>query len=73
MTKQEIEIVLKRVEKCLPENPYPKDLFPMTTEDYAKAIPEPNMRTAVSGCIGRWMFDLNKRVFLENIQHEFED
>jgi hypothetical protein len=41
-----------------PENPYPESVFPMTLEEYEKAIPDENLRTAISGCLGRVFFDL---------------
>ena len=41
-----------------PENPYPADLFPMTVEEYVAAIPDKKLRTAISGCIGRWAWDV---------------
>ena len=41
-----------------PENPYPKDIFPMTTTEYVEAVPDDNMRTAISGCIGRYVWNV---------------
>ena len=71
--QQEIADILKRIETCLPENPYPEQFFPMTTEDYVKAIPDNKLRTAVSGCIARWQFDVAKRMILKAIKDELED
>ncbi len=56
-----------------PRNPYPADIFPMTTEDYAEAIPDPKLRTAVSGCIARWQFDIASVTILENLLIALED
>jgi hypothetical protein len=37
-----------------PENPYPEDIFPMTIDEYVAAIPDPHLRTAISGCLARF-------------------
>ncbi len=37
-----------------PWEPYPEDIFPMTIEEYIKAIPDPNLRGAITGCIARF-------------------
>ncbi len=39
-------------------NPYPESVFPMTTKDYVKAIPDEHKRTAISGYCGRLFWDL---------------
>lgn len=36
-----------------PKNPYPEDVFPMKREEYPQVVPDPHMRTALSGCLGR--------------------
>lgn len=41
-----------------PQNPYPTDVFPMTVDDYVKAVPDENERTALSGCLGRLFWDI---------------
>lgn len=41
-----------------PECPYPKTIFPMTEEDYVEAVPDPKLRTALSGCLGRHFWNL---------------
>ena len=65
--------ILKRIEDCFPENPYPESIFPMTEDEYIKFIPDPHNRTAVSGCVGRFVFEATKRRFLEAIKNEFEE
>lgn len=32
-------------------NPYPKTMFLMTIEEYVKAIPDPKLRTSISGLL----------------------
>ena len=55
-----------------PENPYPVDIFPATVADYINAIPDPNLRSAISGCLGRliWGFasDTIWNAVLEHIE-----
>ena len=41
-----------------PKNPYPEDIFSMTIEGYKKAIPDPELRTSVSGFLGRMFWEL---------------
>jgi hypothetical protein len=65
--------IIKRIKSVMPENPYPEIIFPMTTKDYAKAIPDPMTRTAISGCIGRWAFDMTKKYILDKLIEEFEN
>ena len=36
-----------------PQCPYPEDVFPMTTEEYAAAVPDEKLRTAISGFLCR--------------------
>ena len=40
-----------------PENPYPANVFPLTMEAYADLI-DAETRTAVSGCLGRFFWDI---------------
>ena len=41
-----------------PQNPYPQDIFTMTREEYVKAVPDPALRTAISGCLGRLFWEI---------------
>ena len=41
-----------------PENPYPESVFPMTTDEYCEAVPDGDLRTAISGCLGRVFWDV---------------
>lgn len=36
-----------------PKNPYPKSIFPMTSKEYVAAIPDEDLRTAISGLLSR--------------------
>jgi len=41
-----------------PQNPYPTDIFPMERSEYPKIVPDPNVRGALSGCLGRVFWDI---------------
>ena len=41
-----------------PDNPYPVDVFPMSDEQYPKIVPDPIVRTALSGCMGRLFWNI---------------
>ena len=41
-----------------PTNPYPEDVFPMTTEQFVELIPDENQRAAISGCLGRMFWNI---------------
>jgi len=41
-----------------PECPWPKEVWPMTQEEYKKAIPDPHLRTAISGFLMRLGWEL---------------
>lgn len=47
-----------------PENPYPESIFPMTPEQYSKAIPDEKLRTAISGHLARFGWNVARRQFL---------
>ena len=41
-----------------PRNPYPGSIFPMTPDEYCDAVPDDDLRTAISGCLGRTFWDI---------------
>ena len=41
-----------------PSCPWPEDVWTMTKEEYAKAIPDPKLRTAISGFVMRLGWEL---------------
>ena len=45
--------VLLDDDQTLPGNPYPEDVFTMNNERYVKAVPDPALRTAISGFLMR--------------------
>lgn len=62
-----------------PENPYFRSAFPMTTREYTTALPDHLLRTAISGCVGRWVFQATRRRFMaawrerqNELEHQIE-
>ena len=41
-----------------PKNPYPVSVFPMPEERYPEIVPDPKLRTALSGMLGRRFWDV---------------
>jgi len=41
-----------------PSNPYPESIFPMPREKYAEIVPDPRIRTALSGMLGREFWNI---------------
>ena len=41
-----------------PKNPYPESIFPMNVDEYVAAIPDAQLRTDISGSLGRYFWDL---------------
>ena len=48
-----------------PECPYPESVFPMTEAEYVLAIPDPKLRTAISGFAGRIFWNLASEAIWE--------
>lgn len=44
--------------KWFPSCPWPKDIWTMTKEEYVKAVPDHNLRTAISGFLMRLGWEL---------------
>lgn len=41
-----------------PENPYPESIFTMTINDYVRIISDKDIRSAISGCLGRFFWEI---------------
>ena len=41
-----------------PQNPYPESVFPTTIEEYVEFIPDTHNRSAISGCLGRYFWNI---------------
>jgi hypothetical protein len=69
--EDELVNMLARIESCWPDNPYPEKIFPMDMDRYVKAVSDPVLRTAISGCIGRWVWDVASAAIGKAIGNEF--
>lgn len=56
-----------------PENPYPEHIFPMTIEEYIKAIPDDKLRGAISGCLARWAWGVASDMIFRAWKDSLED
>lgn len=56
-----------------PECPYPVDIFPMDLERYPEIVPDPDVRTALSGVLGRFFWELAERQIWERYQESLLD
>lgn len=50
-----------------PKNPYPESVFPMATERYLEIVPDPELRTALSGMLGRQFWDIASEAIWEKM------
>jgi len=50
-----------------PQNPYPKDIFVMPQEKYEEIVPDPDLRTGLSGMLGRIFWDIAETSIWERI------
>ena len=55
-----------------PENPYPEDVFTMNLNQYVEAIPDPHLRSAISGCLARWAWGVASDMIWKAWQQEQE-
>uniref|UniRef100_A0A6M3LR61 Uncharacterized protein n=1 Tax=viral metagenome TaxID=1070528 RepID=A0A6M3LR61_9ZZZZ len=56
-----------------PENPYPESIFPMTDKEYLEAVPNPNLRTAISGFLYRAGWLVATKQISEALRNYLED
>ena len=56
-----------------PKNPYPESFFPMTVDEYVQKISDRQLRTAVSGCVARWQFEVASDLIQERLYQHLWD
>lgn len=56
-----------------PECPYPADIFTMTAEHYTAALPDGNVRSGVSGYLGRLFWQIAERNMAQALGERVED
>ena len=55
-----------------PECPWPADIWPMTREEYVKAVPDGRLRTAISGLLMRMGWEIASDDIHEAMEEECE-
>lgn len=56
-----------------PKNPYPESIFPMTTDEYVKSVPDEHLRSAISGCLARWAWGVASDMIWDRFKEHLED
>lgn len=57
-----------------PECPYPEDIFPMARERYVEIVSDPEVRTALSGMLGRLFWQIaDDMIWQAYQQHVYPD
>jgi len=56
-----------------PENPYPEDIFPMDRSRYPEIVIDPEIRTALSGMLGRIFWEIASESIWEAYKNSLED
>lgn len=56
-----------------PETPYPESVFPMTNDEYVKAIPDEMLRTRISGFLYREGWKVADRMIFERWSEDAGD
>ena len=57
----------------LPVCPWPKSIWKMTEDEYVKAVPDPKVRTAISGFLMRSGWEIYRMQLLEALTADKED
>ena len=56
-----------------PKNPYPESIFPMAREEYQSVVPDPRVRTALSGMLGRVFWDIASESILDSVRNHMAE
>lgn len=56
-----------------PKNPYSKAIFTMKRNRYQKIVPDPELRTALSGMLGREFWDIASDMIWDRMRTAIED
>ena len=56
-----------------PECPWPEDIWTMTDDKYVKAVPDPDLRTAISGYLMRKGWEVFQHQLLKAMVEELEE
>jgi len=64
---------IKKKPDWWPTNPYPEDIFVMKRERYAEIVPDPDLRTGLSGCLGRIFWEIASDSIFEAYTNHCEE
>lgn len=56
-----------------PRNPYPESIFPMPRDEYSDVVPDPHLRTALSGMLGREFWEIASDAIWDALQNHLEE
>lgn len=56
-----------------PKNPYPETIFVMKRERYPEIVPEPDLRTGLSGMLGREFWDIASKSIWDALRSNLAD
>lgn len=56
-----------------PKNPYPESIFPMERERYPEIVPDPELRTGLSGMLGREFWEIASKTILDALQNNMAE
>lgn len=59
--------------KWWPKNPYPETIFVMKRERYPEIVPDPDLRTGLSGMLGREFWDIASKSILKALQNNMAE
>lgn len=56
-----------------PKNPYPESIFVMKIERYPEIVPDPELRTGLSGMLGREFWEIASKSICDALQNKLEE
>lgn len=56
-----------------PKNPYPETIFVMRKKRYPEIVPDPDLRTGLSGMLGREFWDIASESIWNALQNKMAD
>jgi hypothetical protein len=59
--------------KWLPQCPWPADIWTMTEDEYVKAVPDPALRTRISGFLMRYGWEIARDDIFSGLCREIAD
>jgi len=66
-------VLEKNFPEWWPRNPYPEDIFVMKRERYPEIVPDPDLRTGLSGMLGRVFWEVASDAIFDAMCVAMED